>query len=83
MPQVPSSSKKAKIGIVGRVPLFYYCVHIAILGVFSKRLDLYYRKGDVAETFIGLAVMILVMFPLAIWFGGVKRRSKNYLIQMI
>ena len=73
----------APLGVVGRVPLFFYCVHIGILGIFSKRLDLYYREGGVAATLVGLVLMLLVMFPLALWFGRVKRRNKNYLIQMI
>jgi hypothetical protein len=65
------------------VPLFYYCVHIAILGIFSKRIGLYYREGGVAATLIGFVVMLAVMMPLATWFGGLKRRSKNPIIQMI
>ncbi len=73
----------APLGIVGRVPLFYYCVHIAILGIFAKRIGLYYREGGVAETLIGFVLMLIVMMPLASWFGGVKRRSKNPIIQMI
>jgi len=71
------------LGIVGRVPLFFYCVHIAILGVFVKRLGFFYREGEVAASLIGLAIMFVVMMPLAIWFAGVKRRSKNYLIRLI
>ncbi|MEZ4651536.1 MAG: heparan-alpha-glucosaminide N-acetyltransferase domain-containing protein [Candidatus Eisenbacteria bacterium] len=73
----------AVLGVVGRVPLFFYCVHIGILGVFSKRLDLFYREGGVPATLIGLALMLVVMLPLALWFGRVKRRSRNYLIRMI
>lgn len=73
----------APLGIVGRVPLFFYCVHIGILGVVSKRMGVCYREGGVAASLIGLAVMLVVMMPLASWFGGVKRRSRNYLIRMI
>ncbi len=73
----------APLGLVGRVPLFYYCVHIAILGIFSKRLGLYYREGGVAATLIGFVIMLAVMMPLTTWFGAVKRRSKNRIIQMI
>jgi uncharacterized membrane protein len=71
------------LGVVGRVPLFFYGTHIALLGIFSKRMHLYYREGAVAESFIGLAILLAVMFPLSIWFGGVKARSKNYIIRMI
>ena len=70
------------LSIVGRVPLFFYCVHIAILGIISKRIGLFYREGEVIETLIGFAVMLIVMLPLAKWFGGLKQRSKNYIIKL-
>ena len=69
--------------IVGRVPLFFYCVHIAILGIVSKRIGLFYREGEVLDTLIGFSIMLIIMLPLAKWFTGVKQRSKNYLIRMI
>jgi len=69
--------------IVGRVPLFFYCVHIAILGIVSKRIGLFYRDGEVLDTLIGFAIMLLIMLPLAIWFRDIKQQSKNYLIRMI
>jgi len=71
------------LSIVGRVPLFFYCVHIAILGIISKRIGLFYREGEVVETLIGFAIMLIVMLPLAKWFGGVKQRSKNYIVKLI
>ncbi len=71
------------LGIVGRVPLFFYAVHIAFLGIFSKRIDIYYREGEVTETLIGFVIMIIIMLPLAAWFGKVKRKSKNYFIRLI
>lgn len=69
--------------IPGKVPLFFYVVHLAILGVFVKRIDFFYREGGITETFIGLLVIFLIMIPLCIWFFGVKKRSKNYIIRMI
>ena len=77
-PRIPSP-----LGVIGRVPLFFYCVHIGILGVFSKRIGIYYREGEVTASLIGCLIMLGVMFPLAVWFGGVKRRSRNPIIQMI
>jgi hypothetical protein len=73
----------AWLGKIGRVPLFFYCVHIGLLGVFSKRMGLYYHQGGVAESLIGWVVLVAIMFPLAVWFGRVKARSKNRIIQMI
>ncbi len=71
------------LGTIGRVPLFFYCIHIALLGIISKRLGLYYHQGGVAASLIGWVALLIVMYPLALWFGRVKARSKNYLIQMI
>jgi uncharacterized membrane protein len=68
---------------IGRVPLFFYCIHIGLLGVFSKRLGLYYHQGGVAASLIGWVLLLLIMYPLAVWFGRVKERSKNKIIQMI
>jgi uncharacterized membrane protein len=69
--------------IPGRVPLFFYCMHIAIMGVFVKRLDFLYREGGVGASLIGVAIMMAVMLPLCIWFYGVKSRSSNFIIKMI
>ena len=73
----------APLGIVGRVPLFFYCVHIGILGIFSKRLDFFYHEGAMAASLFGWVVMLTVMLPLAVWFGRVKRRSRNPIIRLI
>ncbi len=35
--------------IPGKVPLFFYGMHIAIMGVFIKRLDFLYREGGVLD----------------------------------
>ena len=69
--------------IVGKTALFFYGMHIAILGVFSKRIGLFYREGDVTLTLIGVVVMMIVMIPLSKWFYGVKKRSKNFIIRMM
>lgn len=69
--------------IPGKVALFFYLMHIAIMGVFSKRLGFFYREGEVLATMVGVAVMLVVMIPLCKWFYGVKSRSKNRILKMI
>jgi uncharacterized membrane protein len=69
--------------IPGRVPLFFYAVHLAILGVFVKRIDLFYRQGEVYVSLLGFVILLVIMLPLCKWFYGVKLRSRNYFIQMI
>lgn len=68
---------------IGKVPLFFYCIHIAILAIFAKRLGFFYHEGAVAESLYGWVALLVVMYPLALWFGGVKRRKKWWLIRMI
>ena len=78
------SPKLLKVfSIPGKVPMFFYAVHLAILGVFTRIFPEFYRNGDVSTAFIGLAGMLIIMLPLCKWFYGVKLRSKNYFIQMI
>jgi uncharacterized membrane protein len=69
--------------IPGKVALFFYLMHIAIMGVFSKRFGFFYREGEVVESLIGVAVMLLIMLPLCKWFYGVKSRSSNRILRMI
>ncbi len=68
---------------VGRVPLFFYAVHIPLLAIFSKRLGFFYHEGAVKESLIGWVVLLAIMYPLAIWFGGVKKRSRAWIVRMI
>ena len=71
------------MGIVGKVPLFFYCMHIALLGIFSKRMDLFYRIGELPETLTGAAILLTVMLLLSAWFWKVKQKSSNFIIKMI
>ncbi|MBT3207747.1 MAG: DUF1624 domain-containing protein [Bacteroidetes bacterium] len=69
--------------IPGKVALFFYMMHIAIMGVFVKRTGFLFREGEVLESLIGVALMLVVMLPLCKYFYGVKRRSSNFFIRMI
>ncbi len=69
--------------IPGKVPLFFYITHLAILGVVVKRFGFYYRDGGVITTLIATVSMLLIMLPLCIWFYKVKRKSNNYFINMM
>ncbi|MFK5856992.1 MAG: heparan-alpha-glucosaminide N-acetyltransferase domain-containing protein [Bacteroidota bacterium] len=71
------------LSIPGKVPLFFYIVHLAILGVFVKRFDLFYREGGVLTSLIGALVLFIIMIPLCQWFYKFKRNSNNYFIQMM
>ncbi len=69
--------------IPGKVALFFYVVHIAVLGLFSRRLGLFYRDGDVISSLFAAALMLAIMLPLCHWFYRVKQRSRNYVVRML
>jgi uncharacterized membrane protein len=72
------------LAIVGRVPLFFYCVHIPVLAFVFRRFGwLPYRSGQVTESLYTWLGLMVVMMPLAWWFGGVKRKHRNWFIRMI
>jgi hypothetical protein len=77
------SSILQPLAVVGRVPLFFYAVHIPLLAIFTKHLGIYYRQGGVLASLVGWVGLLAVMYPLSIWFAGVKKRHKNWLIRMI
>jgi uncharacterized membrane protein len=71
------------LGTIGRVPFFFYCLHIPLLFIVSYRFGVYTRQGGVAASLIGWVCLLVVMYPLAWWFGRLKQRNKFWLIQMI
>ncbi len=68
---------------VGRVPLFFYCVHIPLLAIFARRLGFWYHESAVLGSLLGWVGLLAAMTPLVIWFGRVKRRNRSWLIRMI
>ena len=69
--------------IPGKVPLFFYGVHLAILGIFVKRFGFFYREGSILNTLIGFTIMLIIMFPLSNWFYKFKLKSNNKIIKLI
>lgn len=71
------------LGYVGRVPLFFYCVHIPLLAIFARRFELYYRESAVLGSLLGWVVLLAVMAPLVVWFGRVKLKNRSWFVRMI
>jgi len=81
------AAKKASLLLplanIGKVPLFFYAVHIPLLAIFAKRIGLFYHESAVLGSLLGWVVLLAVMYPLALWFGRVKRKSRAWIIRMI
>jgi len=73
------------LAVVGKVPLFFYAVHIPLLAVVFRQFEwLPYRGGGVVDSLLVWAGLLVVMAPLAVWFAGIKRRHRdNWLVRMI
>jgi uncharacterized membrane protein len=69
--------------VYGSVPLFFYMMHILILAIFAKRLNLFYREGGGLAVVLGFFGLLLVMYPLCKAFGKLKSSTKNPIIKMI
>jgi len=69
--------------VVGRVPLFFYLIHIPILAILTRRLDIFYRDGGVPEVLLGSVFLFALMAPLSIWFARLKQSTNNPAIKMI
>ena len=68
----------------GKTPFFFYIIHIPLLALVTRRIPLFpYRQGEVGTTLVAWVALLIVMYPLCRWFGGVKARSKNALIKMM
>ncbi len=81
--------KVAQVFVVfGRVPLFYYVLHLALIhslaGVFARiRLGHFPAEGEdvalgfpLSSVYLAWLGVVLGLYPLCRWFAGVKSRSK-------
>ena len=80
------------LAIYGRVPLFYYVLHLLIAhlvvfaGCGSRLLDATFRAQlsdsgppgwGLGEAYLVWLVTVVVLYPLCRWYGGVKARSRS------
>ena len=70
--------------VYGRTPFFFYVIHIPLLAILTKRTGLLpWKEGEVGAALLGWVGLLIVMYPICRWFGGVKARSNNTLLKMM
>ena len=68
--------------VFGRTPLFFYVLHVHILMVAARVLNMY-RSGGLLETFFSTAAVLLVLYPLCRWYDGLKRAFPQSLLRYL
>ena len=68
--------------VFGRVPLFFYLIHVHLL-VFSARMLHVYRAGSLLETFAATLIALLVMYPICRWYGKIKDSQRFRLLRYL
>ena len=68
--------------VFGRVPLFFYLLHVHLLSGTAKLLDVW-KKGGLSETFIAAGLVLLVLYPLCRWYAKIKEKRPTSLLKYI
>lgn len=58
--------------VFGRTPLFFYLIHVHLLGAASLLLNMH-QSGGLTATFIAATAALLALYPLCRWYGRIKR----------
>jgi len=70
--------------VYGRTPFFFYVIHIPLLAIITRRLELFpWKEGEVTTALLAWLGLLVVMYPLCRGYGWVKARSTNPLIRMM
>ncbi len=70
--------------VIGRVPMFYYILHLylihglaVIMGAVQRMGDPKARGFDLPWIYLVWVIVVLVLYPLCKWYGALKRRRKD------
>ncbi len=68
--------------VFGRVPLFFYVLHVHLLSVGAVLLGLW-KAGGLKETFMATAVVLLILYPLCRWYADLKRSHPRSILRFV
>lgn len=80
--------KERWVTIFGKVPLFFYLLHLPLIRVFSiiaKKLFLnpYERGFSLPVVYFAWISIVLILFPLCVWYNRIKSRYKLKILRYI
>ena len=74
--------KNGPLLVFGQTALFFYLVHRLILEGIAHWLD-YRGFGDLEETYITATAMLVILYPLCLWYRKVKQAHTQSLLRFI
>ena len=74
--------KNGPLLVFGQTALFFYLVHRLVLESIAHWFD-YRGFGGLEETYITATVMLVVLYPLCLWYRKVKQSHPQSLLRFI
>jgi uncharacterized membrane protein len=70
------------LAVFGRTALFFYVIHFYVLGLTAHAAGVTSSLG-IGGALLGAGLLVLVMYPLCLWYEGYKRRHDNVLTRYV
>jgi uncharacterized membrane protein len=68
--------------VFGRVPLFFYVIHVHLLAAAAWLLNMH-QTGGLRETYVATGAVLLVLYPLCRWYDRLKQFHPKSLLRYL